>query len=133
MGAAAFADGVVDVVPFVDIRPFENRGFYDSCQYGLGISRAVGGVTRDTALFLGGAAAWRAVPVLGGGQISTQASLGLSGAGLTPVGVAFTQSTAGSQAAAAASYTGSFALTQGARLSSVQNLVNESRRTSCND
>lgn len=119
-GAAAFADGVVDVVPFVDFKPFEQAGFYDSCELGLGISQAIGGVTRDTALFLGGAAAWRAVPVLGGGQLSTRASLGLSGAGFTPLGLA----TSGT---GAANLTGTFIATQSMRYSSAQNLAEQIR------
>lgn len=87
-GAAAFVDGAVNVVPFVNFTPLQSAGLYDPSQNGLAISQSVGGVTRDAALFLFGAAAWRALPVLGGGNISMQASLGLSAAGLTPLGVA---------------------------------------------
>lgn len=68
---------------------FESSGFYDSCQYGLGWSQAIGGLTRDTALFLEGAAAWRAV--LDGGPMALKASIGLLGAGFTPIGVIATQ------------------------------------------
>ncbi len=84
MGALAFGDGIIDVVPFVDFKPFEAAGYYDSSQYGLGWSQAIGGVTRDAAVFLSGAAAWRAMPLLGGGNLSTSLSLNLSAWGFTP-------------------------------------------------
>jgi hypothetical protein len=116
MGFMAGLDGAVNVVPVVGFTPFESAGFYDSSQFGLGASQAVGGVTRDAALFLFGAAAWRSLPVLGGGNLSIQASLGLSAGGLTPLGVA----TSGT---GAASLMSSFLFVNGGRISTATELI----------
>ena len=116
-------DGALDAVPFVDIKPFESSGFYDPCQYGLGWSQLIGSATRDAALFVGGAAMWRAVPVLGGGQLPLKTSYALSGLGVTPLGVASSISS-GSSLLTGASLTGSVAFTTASRLSTAQQVIN---------
>ena len=49
-GAMAFTDGAIDFIPFVDIKPYESFGLYDSSNSGLGWSQSIGGLTRDIAV-----------------------------------------------------------------------------------
>lgn len=87
MGFLAAVDGALNMIPGVQLSPFESYGWYDSSQFGLGASQAIGGVTRDAALFFYGAHLWRAIPVLGGGRLPLRVSFALSAAGWAPLGV----------------------------------------------
>ena len=59
-GALAFLDGAVDVIPFIDAKPFEAMGLYESSEYGLEWSQAIGSLTRDVELGLMGYGFYRA-------------------------------------------------------------------------
>ena len=54
MGSLAFIDGFVDIIPFVDAKPFEAAGWYDSNQFGLGWSQVIGSGTRDALSIITG-------------------------------------------------------------------------------
>jgi hypothetical protein len=71
-GAWAFADGAVDLIPLVELKPFEALGLYDSSQYGLDWSQAIGGGTRDIALMGSGYGFYRAA---GGATTSASRTL----------------------------------------------------------
>ena len=98
MGALAFIDGAIDIVPLIELKPFESFGFYDSQQYGLDGSQLIGALTRDAALVLGGAAAWRSgtmlgVPLPGVGTTSMVDAVVLSGVGVTTLSVVVSKPT----------------------------------------
>jgi hypothetical protein len=116
-GTAAYVDGIVDVVPFIEFHPLERMGAYDSGRHGLGMSQAVGSVSRDVALFFAGGYAWTKVPVLGGPQLSSSTGLGLSFMGLSPTGVASAESSL--------SLLSSFVLTNAFRYSTFEQLMKE--------
>jgi hypothetical protein len=115
-GTAAFTDGFVDIIPFVEFHPLEYFGSYDSSQYNLGGSQIIGSVTRDIVMILGGTYAWRSVPILGGSQMTKASSAGLSLFGISPMTAAFNDTTL--------SLASSVLLTQSSRLSTLQKFYN---------
>ncbi|MCC5842521.1 MAG: hypothetical protein JJT96_20560 [Opitutales bacterium] len=50
MGAAAWTDGVLNVLPGFHFTPLESLGLYDSSHYGLRHSQILGGLSRDAYL-----------------------------------------------------------------------------------
>lgn len=91
-GLLAFADGGMNMIPGIDFTPFEDWGFYDSSQLGLGGSQLIGSLTRDAALILTGASGWTTGKLFGFrlpgvGTASVSDGLLLSSFGITPLSV----------------------------------------------
>lgn len=64
-------------------------------------------------------------------EMSMQASLGLSGAGFSPIGYAASHASTGTGLSASLSFTGTFLATQASRLSTFLNLADEIGGSKC--